>query len=245
MHVDISSFQEMPIKVIKDGYVLTKENYTCLICGETFKAGEVYSVGSKLYEGSKAIVAHIKEAHGTVLENLLSTQASALGITELQKQLLTLFASGMSDKEVAQKLEVAGSTIRNHKSKLREKEKQAKLYIAIMELIEELGGGKIMFSESDSKENEQEITPKQKKKILDQYITETGTLRNYPASDSNKQVVLEAVVQEFNQNERYNECEVNQVLSYLYTDYQMIKEDLLNYGYLARADRGDIFWVRA
>ena len=50
-----------------------------------------------------------------------------LGISEVQKAVIEFIAQGLSDKEIDQKLGVANSTIRNHRYKLIEKEKQAKL----------------------------------------------------------------------------------------------------------------------
>ena len=55
-----------------------------------------------------------------------------IGISEVQKAVIELIAQGLSDKEIAQKLGVANSTIRNHRYKLREKEKQAKLFLTMI-----------------------------------------------------------------------------------------------------------------
>lgn len=44
-------------------------------------------------------------------------------------------AEGISDKEMAKSLGVAPSTIRNHRYKLREKEKQARLFLTMMDLL--------------------------------------------------------------------------------------------------------------
>lgn len=60
------------------------------------------------------------------------------GITELQKKLIELISQGSSDIAI---LKEAGgkstSTIRNHRFSLREREKQAKVFLAIMELMNE------------------------------------------------------------------------------------------------------------
>ncbi|WP_423244950.1 LuxR C-terminal-related transcriptional regulator [Hathewaya massiliensis] len=58
-----------------------------------------------------------------------------IGISQIQRELLVLMASGLTDKEIAKRQGVAQSTVRNHRYKLREKEKQARLFLAIMELI--------------------------------------------------------------------------------------------------------------
>ena len=80
---------------------------------------------------------HIKNAHNSMLNYLLNMNKSYTGITEVQRELIVLIAQGLNDKEIASKLGVAESTVRNHRYKLREKEKQAKLFLAMMDLLSE------------------------------------------------------------------------------------------------------------
>lgn len=54
-----------------------------------------------------------------------------------------MFYEGLSDKDISKKLGIAQSTIRNHRYKLREKEKSSKLFIAMMELLSEKTNKKI------------------------------------------------------------------------------------------------------
>ena len=58
------------------------------------------------------------------------------GLTEHQKDLLTYFKQGLTDKEILAELGSAStSTIRSHRFKLKEKEKQARVFLTIMGLV--------------------------------------------------------------------------------------------------------------
>lgn len=75
------------------------------------------------------------EAHGSVLEYLLHRNPGLLGLSEVQLELLRMLAEGCTDKEIAAQKRVSPSTVRNHRFKLREKERQARLFLALMELL--------------------------------------------------------------------------------------------------------------
>ena len=71
--------------------------------------------------------------HGGNLSQLISSDTKYNTLTQNQKDLITLFASGMSDKEMAKKLGVTEATIRRQRFTFREKAEQAKYYLAIYE----------------------------------------------------------------------------------------------------------------
>ena len=50
------------------------------------------------------------------------------GLSEVQLELLRMLAEGCTDKEIAAQKRVSPSTVRNHRFKLREKERQARLF---------------------------------------------------------------------------------------------------------------------
>ena len=132
-----SQFWNSSIENIKNGYVESKEQYKCLICDEVFIKGRIYEINSYLYDARMGMELHIKNAHNSMLNYLLNMNTSYTGITEVQRELIVLIAQGLNDKEIASKLGVAASTVRNHRYKLREKEKQAKLFLAMMDLLSE------------------------------------------------------------------------------------------------------------
>ena len=175
---EIALFENASREELVKGYKEEKQGYRCLLCGQYFAKGEIYPLHGKLFDAQKAVVLHIQEAHQSVLTHLLKMSPSAIGLSELQLELVNLFAGGLSDKEIANYLGVAGSTIRNHRYKLREKEKQAKIFLTIMELLEEKQskGYKVNTLELDQDDYLCMIAPKlnmaekDKKKILDNQI---------------------------------------------------------------------------
>jgi len=60
------------------------------------------------------------------------------GLTEHQSHILRLFYEGKSDQEIKEELEIgSATTIRHHRFALKEKERQAKTLMVMMELLKE------------------------------------------------------------------------------------------------------------
>lgn len=245
--VDIEAevFQDYSIDEIKQGFIEDDKGYICLICGERFEKGQIYSFSDRLYEGKVAVKLHIKYKHQSVKDVLLNMNANNMGISDLQLQLLNFFAKGLSDKEIADYLGVAGSTIRNHRHKLRERERQNKLFISLMELLTEDGFVKnnIHMNKNDSIE-ENVLSDKERKRILDKYMTESGRLKAYPNYERSKKVILEAILVNFCMGTQYSEEEVNHILKSIYTDYKLLRHELIEYNYMDRTTTGAIYWVK-
>lgn len=232
---------ECSLEEIKRGFIEEEACYTCLLCGEHFEKGGIYTFSGRLYEGSKAIAIHIQEEHQSVQNFLLNLKATNMGISELQLQLLNFFANGLTDREIAEYLGVSGSTIRNHRYKLRERERQNKLFVALMESLGDDGIG----STRGSFEGESGlVSEKEKKRILDRYMTDLGTLKSYPHFEKSRRVVLESVLKNFSMGKPYSEEEIKEILSGIYSDYKLLKNELMAYDYLNRTNTGAIYWVK-
>lgn len=241
MEVESELMGECSLEEIKRGYIEEDTCYTCLLCGEHFEKGQIYTFAGKLYEGSKAITIHIEQEHQSVQTFLLNASANNMGISELQLQLLNLFASGLTDKEIADYLGVSGSTIRNHRYKLRERERQNKLFLALMESLGREGIGRARTScESEIGQ----ISEKEKKRVLERYMTESGILKSYPHFEKSRHIVLEEILKNFSIGESYTEEEVRNILSDIYSDYKLLKDELMAYNYLYRTNKGAIYWVK-
>lgn len=50
---------------------------------------------------------------------------------------MTLFSKGFEDQEIANQLNITTSAVRNHRFKFKEKKRQAKILLALLELIDE------------------------------------------------------------------------------------------------------------
>lgn len=128
---------QITLDEVKNGYSYNSINrvYTCLTCGKDFETGEMFSFDGRFYDASKAIQLHVKKEHGNMLDILTSFDKKYTGITENQKELFFMMFNGLSDNEIAKKTGVAPATIRHQRFVFREKAKQAKLYLAIFEVV--------------------------------------------------------------------------------------------------------------
>jgi hypothetical protein len=128
----------MSFDEVENGYAYSSNNkaYTCLTCGKEFEVGEMFSFDERFYDASKAIQIHVGKEHGNMFEVLTSFDKKYTGITENQRELLSMIYGGLSDNEIAKKAGVAPATIRHQRFVFREKAKQAKLYLAIYEIVE-------------------------------------------------------------------------------------------------------------
>ena len=73
-----------------------------------------------------------------MFEYLLNMDKKLTGLTELQKNLLDFFYCGYSDSDIVSKMVgVSTSTIRNHRFTLRQREKQAKIFLILMGSLRE------------------------------------------------------------------------------------------------------------
>lgn len=247
-------FWNASIESIKKGYTEDNESLVCLICGEQFVKGEIYQIEGRLYEAYKAASIHFKEKHGSMAEYMISKGNAFLGITEIQKELLGYLVQGDDDKTVAQKMGIHPSTVRNHRYRLREKEKQAKLFCAFMEMLQETQK-RPMAQVEDTKLHETSktatmvddrynTTQSEREKILKSYFDETGRIKNYPAKEKRKIIVLEQVSTNFKKGKIYSEIEMNRILARLYDDHATLRRALIEYGFMERDHEGNHYWIK-
>lgn len=247
-------FWSATIEEVKNGYVEDEENIQCLVCGETFTKGRIYEINSELYEAKKAAQIHIEKKHNSMLEYLLNMNSVFTGITDVQKQLLTMVSEGLADKEIASELGVASSTIRNHRYKLREKEKQAKLFLAVMELlskdtnktISKLDKGIICDAHKTATtlDDRFNITDEEKVSVIKNYMENNGALKSYPSKEKKKIIVLEEIMKNFTAGRIYSEKEVNIILKRIYEDNATLRRALIEYGFIERLKDCSSYWVK-
>ncbi|SCJ60796.1 Uncharacterized protein conserved in bacteria (DUF2087) [uncultured Clostridium sp.] len=248
------SFWEASIEQIKKGYIEDGEYIKCLICDKIFTIGRVYEVDGKFYDARKTAEIHIQEKHKSMLSYLLNMNTAFTGISEVQKGILELIAMGLSDKEIAAKLKVANSTIRNHRYKLREKEKQAKLFLAMMDLLSNGINKKINILDDSTicdshksattLDDRFNITDEEKSKVIEVYMDENKRLKSYPAREKKKVIVLEEISKNFKYGKKYSEKEINRILARIFDDYVTLRRALIEYGFLDRSNDCSEYWVK-
>lgn len=194
---------------------------------------------------------HVSKVHGGMFSWLLSLDKKLTGLTDLQKGLLLAFRQSFSDAEAAKDLGIGStSTVRNHRFTLREKVKQAKLFMAVMELAEEKPGTSSPFVSIPRTavmvDERFAITEQENAEILGSYFKQgpDGPLSEFPKKQKRKAAILRHLIQRFETGRKYSEKEINAVLEKAYPDYVTLRRYLIDYGLLDREDDGSSYWVK-
>ncbi|QGU95953.1 DUF2087 domain-containing protein [Clostridium bovifaecis] len=190
------------IEDFKRGYIWNNKEaqFVCLICGE--------EIGDK----DDSINAHIT-THGNPIERLLLLDKKYTGLTEIQKELLAMISNKYSNKEIASKLACTESTIRNMRFALRERARQARAFLAVMELAQE-----------------------------DMPTVTQPKLRAFPAKEGKRKALLPRFANLFEPNKEYTEKEVKKIIKTIYEDDATIRRYLVDYGYLSRNKDGSKYY---
>lgn len=246
----MQSYEDATLTELQNGYIRgTDGALICLSCGQRFETGEVYPFGEHFYTAERALQQHLQEQHADRLEELLRGSSEILSLTDKQKELLTLFYKGLSDKETAAQLSISPSTVRHQRFMFRERAKAAKLYLAVWSLVEErknkqqaqilpVHKGAIMV---DDRYN---ITETEYEKILGNVFESLKPLKLkiFSAKEKKKIVILRKLAEQFEAGRNYTEKEVNDILGNIYADYAMLRRYLIEYGYLERTRDCSRYW---
>lgn len=243
-------FWNASIDELSNGYVYEKQSdtYICLICNEHFENGVIFKRQNALLEAKKAILYHINDNHNSMFDYLLSMDKKYTGLSPHQKDLLQLFKLGLTDKEIVNETNSGStSTIRNYRFKFKEKEKQAKIFLAIMnvlrlekhddkrELVSIHRGAKMV-------DERYAITIEEKEKVLQTYF-ENEVLTTFPSKEKRKIIVLQEIIKRFKTNKVYSENEINVVLKSIYNDFATIRRYLIEYGFMERSKDCTRYWI--
>ncbi|MGP4039183.1 DUF2087 domain-containing protein [Gracilibacillus sp. D59] len=244
-------FWNASIEELKKGFVEGENLFTCLLCGKDIEKGMVYSFQDNLYEAERYMRIHIEKKHQSVFDYLIEMDRKLTGITDHQKSLLRLFYQGKSDKEIQKELDIGStSTIRHHRFSLKEKERQARNFLAMMELLKEKDKHAPAFvpvhQSATMVDDRYNITEDERTKIVDKFFpdgVENG-LTKFPAKEKQRLVILKEIAQQLDDNHKYTEKEMNQKLEHYYKDYVLVRRYLIDYGLLDRKQDGSQYWVK-
>lgn len=254
--MDISTlFWDANTSELENGYKKTEHGYTCLICGTSYDCEEVYPIDAHFYTAEKMIKKHISTEHISMFHYMLHMNKSYTSLSENQKEVMLLMYQGYNDTDIAKKLNLSASTIRNYRFKFREKEKQAKVFLALMNSINNLSEKKEAGDHDSSSliqphrgatqiDERYQITEKDIKSTIKSYMDENGALHTFPAKEKKKIIILREIATNFKSGEIYTEKEINRVLKRIYDDYVLIRRYLIEYGFLDRNTNGTGYWVK-
>lgn len=244
-------FWNASIEELKLGFIREKDTYTCLLCGEKLEKGIIYPHENVLYDAERFMRIHIKETHGSVFEYLIGLDKKLTGLTDHQNNLLQLFYQGKSDSEVQKELGIGStSTIRNHRFVLKEKERQAKTFLTMMELLKEKDQHAPTFvpppKTAKMVDERYNITQEEQEKVLAKFFPEgtEGNLVRFPSKEKQKLIVLQEIAKRIESDRIYSEKEINVILQAVYDDYVMIRRYLIGYGFIDRKPDGSEYWLK-
>jgi DNA-binding CsgD family transcriptional regulator len=250
--MDISdSFWNATLDELKRGYIQESDSYVCLLCGERVEKGIIYPHEDVLYESERYMRIHIEDSHQSVFDYLTKLDKKLTGLTDHQSQLLRLFYQGKSDKEVQKEMEIGStSTIRHHRFALKEKERQAKTFLAIMELLKEKDKYAPAFisphKTATMVDDRYDITQNEKADIIKKYFPNgpEGSLDKFPPKEKQRLIILREITKRLESERNYDEKELSQILKTIYDDYVMIRRYLIDYGFLDRKSDGSQYWLK-
>ena len=137
--------------------------------------------------------------------------------------------------------------------KLREKEKQARLFLAIMELITENTNKKVNKLDKETLhdahrtattvDDRYNITDKERESVIKAYFDENGAIKTYPAREKKKIIVLSEITKNFTKGKKYTEKEINRVLKRIYEDNATLRRAMVEYGFIERSKDCSSYWV--
>lgn len=249
---------QISLDEIKNGYSYNSNSkvYTCLTCGKDFETGEMFSFDGRFYDASKAMQLHVERDHGNMLDLLTSFDKKYTGITENQKELLSMIYDGLSDNEIAKNTGVAPATVRHQRFVFREKAKQAKLYLAIFEVVEKAVSEKKGKSSEDELVNVHSgakmvddryfITKAEEDKILASVFESLQPLKLkvFSPKEKKKIVILRKIASQFEKGRKYSEKEVNSILKTIHDDCSTVRRYLIEYGFMERTNDCKEYWVK-
>lgn len=143
----------------------------------------------------------------------------------------------------------SASTIRNHRFALKEKERQAKVFLTMMELLKEKDHHAPRMVSIPPKpgmiDDRYNITEEERTNVLGKYFPDgtSGRLKKFTMQEKHKLIVLREIIGRFAQGRRYTEKEVNAILKDIYDDYVTIRRYLIEYGFMQREADGSQYWL--
>lgn len=248
-------FWKAALSDLKRGYVFEEDTHSlgrfiCLIDGKMCEKGVIYQEEGVFYEAERYMQHYIQQQHTSMFSYLLELDKKWTGLTDIQSGMVQSFYQGRSDTEIVAEVGGSKSTIRNHRFALREKTKQAKVFLAIMELLEEQQNDPAplvsVHRTATMVDERYAVTEKESKDILNQYFPDglEGSLTNFPRKEKRKIVILRHLMNGFELGKKYTEKEVNEVLKRSFADYVTLRRYMIEYGFMDRLDDGSQYWVK-
>ena len=131
-------FKELTLEELIQGYVRLDEEqaYQCIFCGEKFEEGLIYTSRGRSVSAHRAMQEHLFDEHGGVFESLLEMDKQVNGLSDSQKEVLEGMYRQKDNKALCEAMSISAATVRTHKFNLQKMKREARVFLAIMEQIE-------------------------------------------------------------------------------------------------------------
>jgi hypothetical protein len=227
---------------------LESKERVCLVCGMTFEPGRVYPSGEAFFDQARAASEHIETEHGGIYSFLLSLDKRLTGLTEHQRELARMFKEGKTDAAIAHGLGgLSASTVRNHRFAFREKAKQARIFLAIAELMERAAPAASEFvavhRNATMVDERYAVTKAEDEEIASTYF-DGDALKRFPRKEKHKLPILRRIAALFEPGRKYTEKEVSDAIRPVFRDYATIRRYLIEYGFMDREEGGGEYWLK-
>lgn len=171
---------------------------------------------------------HVQSIHGGVLAALLALDKSFTGLTDKQRALIALWHDKLPDQTLASESGVSLSTLRNQRFALRQREREARLFLNILKL----SGLSVRHQPQSPKKDKNDIAN----------LFRDGRLLRIPKGDAPRAAVMLHIANLFSPNVRYTDAQVRELLAPVHEDYALIRRYLVDSHLLSRTRDGRIYW---
>jgi len=132
------NFKDLRIDELKQGYVKREDNrgYNCIFCGEYFEEGVIYSSRERMVSAEKAVQEHVEYEHSGTLKSLIELDKQISGLSDVQKSILNCMHKQKDVKLIGEEMGISPATVRSHKFNLQKLKREAKIFLALMEMVE-------------------------------------------------------------------------------------------------------------
>lgn len=181
----------------------------------------------------------------------------ALGDLTRIKIIALLQQGPLHGQAIAEKLGLKPPTITHHIAKLREvgliRERRDKntIYFSLNTKILEMNAKAILSVGTGGGTNmEMAVTEEERLKIIRNFFTKDGKLKNYPAQRKKKLVVLAHMVKGLEFGRIYPEKEINEYLKQFHEDYATLRRELIMCQFMYRENNQyelnpiELWWLK-
>ena len=238
--------QHVSVDDLVVGYQLDQEHYCCLFCAKKFYVHEVFQMDGRFLTAAGMAKQHIVDVHESPFHAILQLDKKLTGLSDVQMEMLENFFNQTQDQDIVKNSSVNSvSTVRQHRFKLREKERQAKLFLALMQLLK--NPQKYAVHKGARQVDERYgIEQEEREKVLKTYFKKglDAGIETIPSKEKKKLIILQHILTRFEKERRYSEKEVNEVLKGVHVDFVSLRRHLIEYGFMERSDDGASYWVK-